>query len=240
MGTPFATIALLPGLDGAAALFAPLEGALAGRALPLPVAYPSDRLLDYAALEVLVRAALAEAGPCWVVAESFSGPIAIRLAAQPPPGLQGVLLVASFATRPAPVPSWLAAPLLPVLARLPTPTRAATWALLGDDPPTSLVQSLLAAIAQVSPPVRAQRIRAVLAVDVTEPLACAQVPMGYLGARQDRVVPARCGDHIARLAPGLVHSTLDGPHLLLQRHPAPSAARILAFIEGARPRQQGW
>ena len=65
---------------------------------------------------------------CVLLAESFSGPIAIRVAADPPPGLAGVILCGTFAKNPFPwlrpvralavrvpfksLPRWLRAPLL--------------------------------------------------------------------------------------------------------------------------------
>ncbi len=121
---PLPIMVLLPGMDGTATLFAPLVEALAPTHC-LPVAYPCDQALDYDALEALVRARLPTAEPFVVVAESFSGPLGIRLAAEPPPGLAGVMLVATFATSPVGIPAWLLRAIAPLLgsARPPGPWR---------------------------------------------------------------------------------------------------------------------
>lgn len=224
--TPLPHVVLLPGMDGTATLFAPIIAALAPGTATHPVAYPPDRALDYDDLDAFVRAALPAEGPFLVVAESFSGPIAIRLAADPPPGLAGVLLVASFATNPSFVPAWLGRALRPLLGASHPPRVAVERRLLGPAAPPALVDALMAAIRSVDPPVMGARQVAVLESDVRPLLARAQVPMGYLQAAQDRVVPARCAHAMGALLPGLWHERIPGPHLLLQREPAASAEAL--------------
>src|SRR5688572_22228863 len=92
-------IVLLPGLDGTGKLFAPLLGALEPEFECQVVSYP-DSLTDYAAHEAHVRAVLPKDRPFMVLGESFSGPIAVRLGANPPPSLAGIILSASFLRSP--------------------------------------------------------------------------------------------------------------------------------------------
>ena len=91
------TVVLLPGMDGTGQLFAPFLAELPSSWRSQVVTYPTDSPLDYAELAPRVRAACPSTGEFLVVAESFSGPLAILLAASNPPGLTGVVLVASFA-----------------------------------------------------------------------------------------------------------------------------------------------
>jgi len=222
---PLPTVVLLPGLDGTATLFEPLVGVLASTRC-LPVAYPCDQLLGYDALEALVRARLPTGDPFLVVAESFSGPLGIRLAAAPPPGLAGVMLVATFATSPVRIPAWLVRALAPMLSSASPPRSLVTRRLLGPSPPPALADALMAAIHQVDPAVIAHRQVAVLEVDVRPHLANAAVPLAYLQATQDRVVQARCGRAIQAVHPGLELTRIPGPHLLLQSEPKACAAAI--------------
>ena len=60
--------------------------------------------MGYDELEVLVRAALPTGQRYFLLGESFSGPLAIRIAANPPAGLAGVILCGTFAKNPLP---WL-------------------------------------------------------------------------------------------------------------------------------------
>jgi hypothetical protein len=68
------------------------------------ISYPSDAILGDVALEQLVEAALPKNDPFIVVAESFSGPLAIRLASRPVTGLMGLVLTGTFVRRPIPFP----------------------------------------------------------------------------------------------------------------------------------------
>lgn len=96
---------LLPGMDGTGRLFAPLLAALPPDIDGEPVAYPPDEPLGYEGLLPLVEAAAARGGDFVVVGESFSGPLALLLAARSPPGLRGVVLCATFIRFPLPVPA---------------------------------------------------------------------------------------------------------------------------------------
>jgi pimeloyl-ACP methyl ester carboxylesterase len=196
-----------------------------------PVAYPTDRFLDYDALEALLWKSLPPQDPYVVVAESFSGPLGIRLAADPPPGLAGVMLVATFATSPVRVPAWLARALAPALGAAHPPRAMMARRLLGPVPPPALVDALMSAVRSVDPRVIAARQVAVLEVDVRSAAANAQVPVAYLRAEGDRVVPARCSAELALLHPALELLDLPGPHLLLQREPQAAAERILDFAQ---------
>src|SRR5688572_19308619 len=92
-------LVLLPGMDGTGELFAPLLEVLGSDIETLVIRYP-DRPLDYLEHESFVRAYLPHNRSYVVLGESFSGPIAISLAAAPPPGMLGYVLCVSFVRRP--------------------------------------------------------------------------------------------------------------------------------------------
>jgi pimeloyl-ACP methyl ester carboxylesterase len=52
-----------------------------------------------------------------------------------------------------------------------------------------------------------------------------------LSGRQDRVVPRRCRDEMAKVRPDALISEIDGPHLLLQARPVEAWRAIMPFIE---------
>jgi pimeloyl-[acyl-carrier protein] methyl ester esterase len=89
-------------MDGTGELFAPLVAALGDAAVPLVIAYPPDQVLGYAALTEWVRARLPCDRPYVLLGESFSGRVAIALAASRPPGLLGLILSCSFSRNPTP------------------------------------------------------------------------------------------------------------------------------------------
>jgi pimeloyl-[acyl-carrier protein] methyl ester esterase len=110
------TLVLLPGLDGTGKLFAEFLKALDLSVSANVVPYPPDVPLGYDELELLVRAALPTRGRFVLLGESFSGPLAIRIAARPPPGLVALILCVAFASNPYPHLAWARrlAPLLPL------------------------------------------------------------------------------------------------------------------------------
>src|SRR5688572_6495247 len=90
-------VVLLPGMDGSGSLFDDFIAALGTRTIT--IAYPPDRPLNYEQLERFVESSL-PGEPYILLGESFSGPIAIRLASRCLPNLQAVVLVCTFATLP--------------------------------------------------------------------------------------------------------------------------------------------
>lgn len=89
-------LVLLPGMDGTGRLFAPLLSRLDDRLEPVVIAYPGHEQLDYDQLHEFVRARLPKGEPFILLGESFSGPVAITLAATAPTGLCGLILCATF------------------------------------------------------------------------------------------------------------------------------------------------
>jgi pimeloyl-ACP methyl ester carboxylesterase len=92
-------IVLLPGMDGTGELFAPLLDALPAELDPIVVRYP-DRPASYAEHEEVARHAMPRDQPFVLLGESFSGPVAVSIAASAPPNLRGLILCSSFLSCP--------------------------------------------------------------------------------------------------------------------------------------------
>ena len=88
-----------------------------------------------------------------------------------------------------------------------------------------------AALAQASPPTLVARLDAIATVDVRAALESVQVPVLYLRATEDRLVPAVAGDAVMRQARQGRIVDIEGPHFLLQTAPERAAREIQAFIE---------
>ena len=87
-------------MDGTGIELADFVAALAPELEAIVVTYPNDRPMDYAGHEVVARASLPIDRPFVLLGESYSGPIAISIAASAPPGLIGLVLCCSFARNP--------------------------------------------------------------------------------------------------------------------------------------------
>ena len=232
---PQLTLVLLPGMDGTGELFAAFIQALGNAALPLVVRYPTDQPLDYEGVTAYAREYLPQDRPYVVLGESFSGPVAIALAASRPPGLVGLILSCSFARNPTPVFTMFRHVLgaLPVSASL---TGLIAPFLLGASSTPVLRRQLAAALRQVAPAVMRARMRTVLEVDYSARMREVQVPLLYLQGSGDRTVLAGAARHLAMLAPRMHLRQLEGPHMLLQANPAASAREVADFLRSVQPR----
>lgn len=226
--SPQPTLVLLPGMDGTGTLFEPLIAALDGSFRICRVAYPCNQALGYPELSDIARRALPSTGEFILLGESFSGPIAIALAAAQPAGLRGLILCSTFARNPHP----LFASLRWLVNALPVkliPNAILAFFLMGRFANPTLRTALDQALAGVSTAAFRARLKAVLSVDVSAELGRLQLPLLYLQANHDLVVPARAARHIAAAYPATRILTLDGPHFLLQLAPQAAATAILAY-----------
>jgi pimeloyl-ACP methyl ester carboxylesterase len=231
------TLLLLPGLDGTGRLFARLIPELEGHFNLLSIAYPPDRILGVEAAVAHVQDRIPERVRYAIVAESFSGPLAIELAARRPPGLLAIVLVATFVSPPL---GWLSRALLRAFAPLVAAVllRLSAWAmtywLSGGE--ASLNHEISAALASVKADVIAARLQALGRVDAREPLSRCDVPILYLAGEHDRLVAPRYGREIARLGRNVTLRGLPAPHLVLQSQPALAATAIRRFLSSLPPR----
>ncbi|MFC5475687.1 alpha/beta fold hydrolase [Paraherbaspirillum soli] len=208
-------IVLLPGMDGAGTLFADFVAALGADFVPTVVSYPADQALGYGALEEFVRASLPLDQPFLLLGDSFSGPVAISLAASRPAGLIGLILCCSFARYPIPA----SRPIKMLINFLPMKSNLISLIgpfLLGSFSSGGLRKTLRQTLGQVPASTLRARILAIIETDYSEKLKEIQVPILYLQASGDHIVPSSAARHIAMLAPSVQIATFKGPHLLLQ------------------------
>ncbi|MDO8651017.1 MAG: alpha/beta hydrolase [Undibacterium sp.] len=222
------TLVLMPGMDGTGYLFESFISALGGEFAVTTVCYPKNETLGYDDLEVIARRLLPTSGNFIILGESFSGPIAVSLAAAKPKGLVGLILCSTFVRNPRPAfkPMRMLAHVLPVKL---APNIIINYFLLAPFSTSFLRSALKSAISQVSGPAFKARLNAVLSVDVSAKLRAVQVPLLYLQAAHDRVVPPDAGSYIAAVYPATQVLTIDAPHFLLQVAPDEAANAVKSF-----------
>jgi pimeloyl-ACP methyl ester carboxylesterase len=224
-------IVLLPGLDGTGLLFSRFVSALGPNFEATVVSYPDHQALDYAQHESIARASLPRDGPFILLAESFSGPIAISLAASQPPGLVGLILCCTFARNPL----HLYARFKSLLGLVPfnlIPKVFQSPFLLGRFSTHSLRIEHRASVSRVSNEALRARIRAIFEVDVSARLQQITLPILYLRASADHVIPRRASEHILRIMPAVRLVEFEAPHLLLQALPSATAQVVTEFAQG--------
>lgn len=219
------TIVILPGLDGTRALTSEVEARLCREHKVLALHYPPD-LSGYDDIQAWLTRAL-PVEDYILIAQSFSGPLAIMIGATRPSNLKGIVFIASFAKSPRKVPAFFAH----ALRGVPVQSRLMAWLaqpmLMGKWANSAFTARFRESLSHVPASTLAARLQQVLRVNVVKEIDHIEVPYIYLQATRDRLVPAR-------MAQDFYHSTsaikrIDGPHFLLQANPEDAAIHILSF-----------
>ncbi len=223
-------LVLLPGLDGTGMLFRPFLSALPAEIRPQGQAYPVDTPTTYEELVPAVLAALPREAPFALLGESYSGPLALMVAARRPTGLRAVILCASFIRNPLPLaPAWLSRFVRPFPFRF-FRFFSGVKALLGRVSTPALRRLAAEALAPVQPAVLAARVRSVLSVNVTSELEACNVPVLYLRGEHDHVVLSHNSRRIQEIRAGVRVVSVQAPHLILQTKPEAAARAIVEFL----------
>lgn len=218
-------ILILPGLDGTGTLLSEAVELLASKHEVTIIRYaPQD--FSYQSLKTKVEAVL-PTDDYILVAESFSGPLAVMIASEYPTGLRGVVLVATFARTPIKVPGFLTylvdiAPTKSLfLSRLAQPFLMGRWAT------PEFTTRFHKALQLVPASTLAGRLREVLRVNVVKQVPRIGVPTIYLAAKNDRLVPSRAASDFDLSTEATFES--EGPHFLLQANAEETSKLIMDF-----------
>jgi pimeloyl-[acyl-carrier protein] methyl ester esterase len=208
-------IVILPGLDGTDLLLARFIELVPVGFTATVMPLPDDPADDYESLSCALASRLRDYAPCHLVAESFSGPVGIRIASRHPDIVNGLTLVASFASSPAPwIARWLPWSLI---FRISLPYAVARYFFVGAN--YELAGRFRDAIRQTSSATLTKRIHCLLNVDVCSELASLRCPVRYLRPKCDRLVPAHVLRTILDANGNVIVHEIDGPHLILQTRP---------------------
>lgn len=222
-------LCILPGLDGTTRMLHGFITAVRPSFASVDaVAYPTNVTLGYRELETIARDSLPQRSPFVLLGESFSGPIAISIAADPPPNLIGLVLSTTFARAPVPLLAPFAA--LTRLAPVRTlPAAVLSAVLLGRWSTPELRRELRKALGGVAPDVLRARAAAAMRIDVSDRLVRITVPTLSLTSNHDRLLRAGAGRQLIDTIADIRPVALDGPHLLLQTRSDRCAGEIARF-----------
>lgn len=218
-------LVLLPGLNGSSHLFAPLLDELQDidcQVLSLPDQGPQD----YDSLADILIRGLGNT-PFILLGESFSGPLAYRLAIRKPKGLRGVIFAASFLTRPNAG--------LPLLRHLPMPLAIATQPsllralCLGSTAEEDILQRVRREIRQLDPSLLRARLETLAALQA--PAQALGLPCLHLWPQQDRLVASAAAERLPQFCSDIRQIRLDGPHFILQTRPKVCVQAIAEFMQ---------
>ncbi len=220
----------LPGLHGTTELFYAVKDLLPAEVEAEFIELPSSGKQSYKALTRWLQQELPEGQKRLLIAESFSGPLAIRLAAERPDEISGIVLAASFCDAPL-NPGIAMLPLRPLFMVKPSRT-ALRHFLIGDDATDTEVAELRAIIKDMPSATLAKRIRTILNLEESDnPSLPQQIPMLILQAQSDNLVPWEAQSRLVSSYPKASVHWIESPHLILQREPKQCMQRIVKFIK---------
>ena len=219
---------VLPGLDGTGELHDEFRRASPSGAVCDVVSYPADQCLDYDELVRYVEARLPVDERFVLIGESFSGPVATRVAARFPDRVMALVLCSSFVTPPRSTMLRVAA--RETLFRLRLPERVLSMLMLSPLATPALSARFTATLRQVQPVVLACRVRALLSVDDRATLRNVRCPVGYLRGTFDRLVPERPLREITAALPSTRVYRIAAPHAILQTAPGAAWACIQELV----------
>lgn len=222
-------IALLPGLDGTGELFFPIIPFLENH-YEIHVVKYTDQVTFSDYVEGAEKQ-LPRGVPVSLVAESFSGPIAMSLLATDRSRFQASVLSASFCKSP-----------LPFLTRL---SKHVPELLFGSNPASKAILDLLVTGGNASPEIRSklgelfdkvsrrkfqERIGLVNEVNMVEALKEIEVPLLYIQATKDRIVLPDSATEIMKHIKNIEMVKVEGPHMILQVQAIRCADLIVSHI----------
>ena len=229
-------VILLPGMDGTGALLVPLVEQLEQRGHSATVIrYPHDAPQSYAELiDDIVVPSLPTEEPFVLLAESFSGPIALAVAQRGFPSLVGLVLVVTFAEPPESILLSLTK-LLPVtwILSAPIPCWVAHKVMLGGRPVRGDQDALCRVIKLVQPSVLSARLREVRELRLAK--KSIDLPAIYIRAADDNLLPPDAIDGVRALVPAVKVFDVEGPHLVLDTSPEICARLVDEFVSTLTP-----
>ncbi len=236
MSSELPTLVLLPGLDGTSLLFKPLLKELDYDGPIHKVNYPANKNLSLRELVNYVSRKLIEIGPVVLLAESFSGLVAIRLKREHPQKIKGIIFCATFHTAPRPIlmqiARWLPLHLIPLHK---VPEFFLKQYCLGKQASKQEVDLLRTVLNQVPSKILLDRLYQIpiskLILQSIPTRLFTAMPACYIQASEDKLVPEKAVDWFKNNFDMCEVHTIKGPHFILQTKPKECSNIIQRFIE---------
>lgn len=223
------TLVLLPGLDGTDVFFRPLLASLPEWIAPHVVQFPLSGANRYSDLLGIVRVEVSQYSSFYVLGSSFSGPLALMLAAAEPERVLGVILSTTFVRPPRPTYARLRfAAVAPMIWAIRACRRIPVW--LSRRPTDRFRLDKAETWRRVNSSMVAARIRALLNIDARELLRTCPHPVLCIAGRGDGVVPWQNVEEIVAVRPSVQVRTIEGRHFALYTNPTAAVAAMTEFM----------
>jgi pimeloyl-ACP methyl ester carboxylesterase len=217
-------VIFLPGFDGDAELRAPFVEAIGSQHPARAVGYPNRKLETLSGYARFAAGHVTPGSRPVLVAESFSGLVAARWAAQDPQ-VAGLVLCGAFTRSPVPWASlgaWL-----PSMAQFVGANFLSPVAFSYRDPARRRWSEALAkSIRTLDRDVIAERLRLIAAEDVGAELRQLRIPIVLAHFEDDLVIGARARAALEAVCHNAQVLRMKGPHYAIEVRPRESAAAL--------------
>ncbi len=213
------TIILMPGLDGTGISFDYFISRIPKEFRVIIVKYPPDQALTFDETVAVARQQIPD--DCHeplVIAESFSGPVAVQLVALGLIRPSHLVLCATFARSPRP---WLLGGLpqivLQMLLSIPVSKRIFRLVIEKNNEIANPLHEYLSRCQQnVESRILAHRLQVIQHVDVRDNLQKIEIPCLYIQALSDALVPSACLSDFETGIRNLEVAKIKSTHFILQ------------------------
>jgi pimeloyl-ACP methyl ester carboxylesterase len=222
---------MLPGFDGTGALLAPLVAELDGRFQTRVVRYPKNKPLIYPQLFPCIREVLPWGKPYSILADSFSGHLALLFAEDQPQYLESIILCSSFIIDPTVPPKWWNKLSWKDPFKAPFSEETLKTYFLGENCSATLLSETRRAFESIPPEILEFRWNMALRTNAWPQLARCRKPLLYLSGSQDKLCSPSTPEQIVAQNGRVEVLTMNGPHCVLQTSPREAAAYIDGFAQ---------
>lgn len=223
-----ADVVLLPGLHGSRALFASFVALAPSWARCRPLALPTAGDQGFDALADVLLPELRPLEGFVLLGESFSGPIAARLAARLGQKVALLVLCNPLVEVDFKLPAGLAASML---ASKAMPAWCAAFALAGGD--RELGKAALDEVRLLPKKILMGRLSTVFSATAADLSSCLGAPLLTILGSRDRLVSLSRARDVCSKVPFSTLVELDAPHLVIQTKPADVWRAISEEFESA-------
>lgn len=222
-------LVLLPGFDGTGLLFNDFINKCPPEFTTEVIKIPSDGIQTYENLEERIHPNIPNKSRIVLLGESFSGPLATKIAANQNENIIGLILVSTFIKSPkSPYFNYLP---INMLAKIPIPICLMQYLLLGKEKDIGFTNSLKAIRRHLSPDLIKNRMNSILTADETENFLKVKIPIIYFRALHDKLIGYDSLKYLITLRPDIIVEEFETEHLLLQTAPKQSWDKIKHFCE---------
>ncbi len=218
---------LLPGLDGTGKLFEPLLSEIQNERTIEVISYPDDKELTYSELLSYVDKIIQNENSIYIIAESFSGSIALKLLKKHKNIIKGIILIASFITPPSKYLLKISN-FLPVksILKINIPNFLIRHYCLGYETTNKQINQFKKNIKLVNSNVLAFRLKELLKLKKKEHTTSYNCKIIYIQASNDKLVSSHCLKELSSIFK-IEIAVIKGSHFLLQTKPIECADIIL-------------